>query len=109
MRQCARSAGLALALVGSVICAGVGPAAADVVGVPVCVAGTPGPGANLGSNPNGAQFCHVATDAFADDYFFTLTSLSNFTLNITASNSSVPQISNWKMAVFLDIDGSLGV
>ena len=105
MWQFARSAGLAFSIVGSVICAGVGPAAADLV----CVAGTPGPGSNLGSNPNGAQFCNVATASFADDYFFKLTTLSDFTLNVTASNSSVPQISNWKMAVFLDADGVPGV
>jgi hypothetical protein len=50
----------------------------------------------------------AATNGFADDYFFTLTTLSNFTLNVTASNSDIPQISNWKMAVFLDADGVLG-
>jgi hypothetical protein len=47
----------------------------------------------------------VPTASFADDYFFTLTSLSNFTLNVTAGNSSFPQISNWKMAIFLDANG----
>jgi len=103
MRQSARSLALALSLAGSAICVGVNSAAA----APLCVAGTPGPGSNLGANPNGAQFCNVvSTDNFINNYFFTLTVASNFNVNITASNSSFPQIDNWEMAVYLDSDGN---
>lgn len=103
MRQSARSLALALSLVGSAICAGVNSAAA----APLCVVGTPGPNSSLGANPNGAQFCNVVnSDNFIDNYFFTLTVASNFNVNITASNSSFPQIENWQMAVYLDADGN---